>query len=359
MTQDSASIASPSRGRYVFLALAALVMLANAVIMRWPPVAFTDAAGLAPEWPVLVDALVTLPLLYLLLVGWRGWRAWRAAAAVGMTALALSAWIVPEQSRHVLDMLKPLRHLAIAIVIAVECVAVVAVVRFILRMRREGLNAETAIERAMVDRFGDGAFTRLLVLDARIWFYALFARAGKPLAFPGDTHFTVHAKDGNASNQLVFIFLILFELPILHGLLMVMASAQVAWIVTVLTLWGLAFLVADYRASLLRPISLDGDALVIRYGVLVDVRVPLAAIASVQRWNEEVPGRQPGTLRYCESGVPNVRIDLAEPLDVPGLFGGSRRVERVFLGVDTPVPFVAALEQRRVTGASEHEATAV
>ena len=198
----------------------------------------------------------------------------------------------------------------------------------------------------MFRRFGDTPVTRLLVLEARIWFYALFASRRYPPQFPGDAHFSCHAKDGHASNQLGFIVLILVELPIVHVLLALFWSSQAAWIMSLLTLWGLAFLVAEYRASLLRPISLERDELVIRYGVLVDLRVPIRDIGSVCPAHVAVPRRESGSLRCCEAGVPNVRINLARPLDMPTLSGRGRRIERIHLGVDAPARLVACIESR-------------
>ena len=345
--QRRLSMAGPRHnGRALFFALAACVLIFDAWIMHRPPSGFASATGVVPEWPVLIDALVTIPLLYLLLVARKGWRAWRGALAAAMAALALSAWFVPAQSRDWLAALMPVRYLVMAVVVVADCAAIVGVMAWVRRARRDGAHVESAIAAAMLGRFGDSAITRLLVLEARMWFYALFASGRRPTQFPGEAHFSTHAKDGNASNQLGFIMLILFELPIAHVLLALLWSAQAAWIASLLTLWGLAFLVAEYRASLLRPISLEGDTLVIRYGVLVDLRVPLRDIARVQAAQTAVPRRQPGSLRCCEAGVPNVRIDLARPLDLPTLGGRGRSIERIHLGMDQPASFITRLQSR-------------
>ncbi len=345
MSSSSASAGSRRSGRTLFLVLAALVLVVDAWIMRRAPSGFADAGGVVPEWPVLVDALVTIPLLYLLLVARRGWVAWRGALASALGALVLAAWFVPAQSRDWLAVLLPLRYVVLAVVVVAECAAIVGVVRFVRAARCQGVNAEQAIDTALRRRFGDSPVTRLLMFEARVWYYALFASGRHPPRFPGKAHFSSHAKDGHASNQLGFIILILVELPIAHAMLALLWSTQAAWIASLLTLWGLAFLVAEYRASLLRPISLEGDALVIRYGVFVDLRLPLDDIASVQADRVAVPRRQPGSLRCCEAGIPNVRIELARPLDLTGVLG-RHRIERIHLGVDEPARFIACLQAR-------------
>ena len=331
--------------RLAFFALAAAVLAANAWMMRRTPGAFLDHNGLAPEWPVLVDALLTVPLVYLAFFWRDGWRALRGAFAVGMAALAVAIWVVPSANRDWLDALMPLRLVVLAAIVLLEGVAIFAVVRLIVRVRRAGVVVETAIDDAMRAKFGDVPIARLLALEARMWFYALFASIRRPPGFPGEAHFSYHAIDGNASNQQAFIVLILVETPVLHVLIALFWHAQAAWIVSAISLWGLAFLVAEYRATILRPISIDGDDLVIRHGLLVDVRVPLACIAGASTSRVAV-GRAPGVLRCCAAGVPNVRLDLRAPLAIPKLAGGHRDVERIFLGVDEPARLLACLAPR-------------
>ena len=331
--------------RYAFLAVAAAILAANAWVMRDTPTLFLDADGLAPEWPVLIDALLTVPLVYLAFFWRDGWRAIRGAFVVGMAAVAVATWIVPPANRDWLDALMPLRLLVLGAVVLVEGLAILGVIRLILRVRREGIAVEAAIDDSMRARFGDTPIARLLALEARLWFFALFASTKRALAFPGEAHFGYHAKDGNASNQQAFIILILVETPILHALLALFWSAQAAWIASALSVWGLAFLVAEYRATILRPISIQRDELVILQGLLVDVRVPLACIAAASA-NRVAVARGPGVLRCSAAGVPNLRLDLYAPFAIATLGGGRRLVERIYLGVDEPARLLAGLLPR-------------
>ncbi|WP_347259516.1 hypothetical protein [Rudaea sp.] len=72
----------------------------------------------------------------------------------------------------------------------------------------------------------------------------------------------------------------------------------------------------------------------------------MASIAWATVHREAVPRRIPGVRRYCESGVPNVCLHLAPALDVNGLFGETRSIERIYLGVDAPARFLEQLNAR-------------
>ncbi len=329
-----------------FLPLAAAVYLGNAWIVRHPWDALVAPNGIAPEWPVLVDVLVTVPLLYLIAFWRNGRRAWIGAGMIAATGIVIADWIVPAESRQWLDALGTLRHLVVALIVVGEGALIVGVARLIGRLSRQGGNVETAIDSAVHSTFGDAPVARLLAFEARMWFYALFASSRRPQVFAGDEHFTYHLKDGHASNQQGFIVLILIELPILHVLLTLFWHAQAAWIVTLLTVWGLCFLVGEYRASTRRPISVDGEAVYVRYGLAAEVRIPLQHIASVRPSRIPVRRRTPGVLRYCEAGDPNVCIELAPPLLLPGMFGAESSIERIYLGLDAPERFITSLRGR-------------
>lgn len=162
-------------------------------------------------------------------------------------------------------------------------------------------------------------------------------RKGEQLRFRGEQHFSYDKNDGNASNQFAIIMMIAFELPLTHFMLHLMSvKPWVAWTADILTLWSMLYLVAEYRASQWRPISLDRDALLIRNGVFArDREIAYTAIESVVRCNDNIR-RQRGILRYRQVGSLNVEIRLRE--------GG--RHAKIYLSLDKPDAFIDALRRR-------------
>ncbi len=329
-----------------FVPIAVVIYLANAWLTHRPPAFLISPDASAPEWPVLFDALLTVPLLYLFIFRRDGRRALAAAAMLAVSGVMIAGWIVPIASQHWLGVLQVGRNLLAVVFVVGEIALAVGLARLTLRLLRDDADPERAIADTLRARFGDTPVARLLAFEVRMWFYALFVSAKRKLVFVGDEHFTCHAKEGHASNQQGFILLILIELPIVHVLLSVFWHARVAWIVTALSLWGLCFLIAEYRASLRRPISLDSERVYIRYGLAAELAVPLTRIARAVPHREAVARRIPGTLRYCEAGAPNVCMYLDPALDVPDLFGETRSIERIYLGVDAPGRFLEHLNTR-------------
>lgn len=336
----------------VFLLLAAIVVAGNAWLSRRPPAALVGPALAAPEWPVLVDLLLVVPLAHLALFRREGRRAWIKAGMLALAGITVAGWIVPAANQHQLVMLRALRNVSALFVVAGEIALAVALARLVFGRLRERADPEAAVDRALRDRFGDVPLVQVLAFEVRLWFWALFGSAKRSFAFAGDRHFGTHAKDGHASNQQGFLLLVGAEIPILHVVLALFWSHSAAWIVTALSSWGWIFLFAEHRATLRRPVSLSHDALFVRYGLRAELVVPLRQIGSVSPHAAPVPRRQAGSLRYCEAGAPNVRIELSPPLQVPGLFGAAKPVERIYLGIDEPQRFIAAVAERLGTATS-------
>jgi hypothetical protein len=332
-----------------FVPFAIAIYFANAWLSHRPPAVLRVPGALAPEWPVLFDALLTIPLAYLFVFRRDGRRALAGAAMLAVGGVMVAGWIVPVASQHWLGALQIGRNLLAGVFVLGEIALAVSLARLTLRLLRNGNDPEHAIADTLRARFGDTPIARLLAFEVRMWFYALFASAKRDLVFAGDEHFTCHAKDGHASNQQGFILLILIELPIVHVLLSLFWQPRGALVVSLFSLWGLCFLIAERRATLRRPISLDGEHLYVRYGLGAELALPLTRIAEAEAHREAVARRVPGALRYCEAGVPNICIHLDPALDVAGLFGGSASIERVYLGVDAPGRFLERLNARLVT----------
>lgn len=240
-------------------------------------------AGAAPlpEWPLLFDLFITFPLLYFLLCR-PGWKQF------------LQKW---------------------------------------------GRVLARAVERYL----GTGTMARLALLEARIQYYALLMR--KTPQFEGEQHFHTAKAGGNASNRLAWLVLIAFDIPIAHLVLHYVWSPMAAWVSTVATLLGLMYLLADYRATLVRPISLGADALLLRCGAMAaDAVIPYAMIESVQRVPH--PARRLKDKRYYRHQGENVEITLRDGSVLPTLLGAGKPATHAVIGVDDPAKFVEALRAR-------------
>lgn len=296
-----------------------------------------------PEWPLLLDLLVTFPVAYLLICrpGWRDWL--KKSAALLLLGLAFGSLAIPDQAKVLWHDLDRLRLLLPALAVVAEAGLVAWMVLGIRRMLRTDVNTDRVLARAIQRRFGLGTSSRLMEFEARVWFYGLIMRRAP--VFEGEHFYTAKA-GGNASNQLAWLFVIVFEIPLVHMLLHFVWSPGAAWVATALTIWGLVYLLADYRATLVRPVSLEAGALHVRCGALSsDAVIPYADIVTAARV-AHAQRRLPGKRYFRHLGDMNVEITLREGSALPTLLGGPKASTHAVLGVDDPDRFVNALRAR-------------
>ena len=330
-----------------FALIVLLVGAGNGALLHWSgnPLLIGQAT---PDWPYFFDFLVTLPLLYAAMFrpGWR--RLLQVLLVCFAASYLLGHWLIPAQYQVLWQQIDWLRYAVLAGIVMVELMLIWRVLKFLLTALRTREFADDAIEPQLSTWLGRGAASALLAIEFRVWYYALLHRARNRIVLEGDQHFSTHNKDANQADQLAFIFLTVLELPVLHLVLHSYGWVTLAWLLSGLTVYGLLFLIAEYRATALRPISLTADELIIRRGIWGLRRLPLASIANVTT-HRGFMARSPHTEIYDANREPNIVLALQPATVVTGRFGGEKVLHCIALGVDHPESFRLALLARLST----------
>ncbi|QZD90401.1 hypothetical protein K3148_03130 [Qipengyuania aurantiaca] len=172
---------------------------------------------------------------------------------------------------------------------------------------------------------------------------ALFSWGASPQVPEGATAFAYH----RVINPMIAAFLILQLIEIVVvDLLVSHWSERAAWVLLALGIWGALFLIALMKAFRLYPVLLDDRNLRVRAGSVIDMSVPLDAIAAIEPsvTHHEAKGRE--VLNAAILSHPNVILRLGRPLEYRPIFGKPRLVERVAFRLDQPAPLLEALESR-------------
>ncbi len=292
-----------------------------------------------PEWLLLIDGLIVLPILCFVCIKDKKEAAIKALAYSCLIIL-LGSFIIPESSKVIWPYFESLRYVAIAVFIFLEITTILTVFFAIKASLSNNNDPDIAISQPIEKLLGKSAISALLTFEARVWTYALFSKKIKRQSFAGDSHFTSHKKDGTQSNQLGFLLFILFELPMTHMLLHFLWSPFAANIITGLTLMSLVFFLAEYKAIAIRPISMLPERMIVRYGLWNPLNIPFSDIKHVQLNSKFIP-RSANVKRYNMAGNPNVEIMLNS-----GKF--------IYLGVDSANEFISTLEKYRTNLLNHH-----
>ena len=179
-------------------------------------------------------------------------------------------------------------------------------------------------------------------------YYASLSWGARSDVRDGELGFTYHRKNGYAGILWAVAVMTLIETAVVH-LLVERWRATAAWGLSIVSLYGVIWLLGHLQSVRLRPMLLTSDSLHVRIGLLWNVRVPYTRIARVVRLaRRDVPARSaPGYLRAAPLGPPQLLLELREPVDVEGLYGYTKRgVLRIGISVDDRDRFATELEAR-------------
>ncbi|MFA0813146.1 hypothetical protein [Microbulbifer epialgicus] len=216
--------------------------------------------------------------------------------------------------------------------------AIITMIVAIKKAFKRQEDPDVAIEESVQKYAGRGVLSKIITFETRVWMFAFWAKSICFHRYRGDRYFSYHLKDGAQSTALGFICLILLELPIVHTVVHFIWSPMAANIVSLLSVLGLLFLVADYRSMSRRPISITSEEVIIRFGIFNSKKISLGDILYVDESHGYIK-RQENVKRYNYSANPNVVIGLKQD----GL-----SFQRVYVGLDQPKRFIDYIRDMRV-----------
>lgn len=330
--------------RRTFIGLVLVVLLGNYLATRWY---VAQVSTKVPEWPIAVDLLLLIPVLYLLIFRPPLKRALIAVLALLSLGIFIGSVLVPENSKVIWRQLDQVRWGYLLLVLGLQAGLILIVLADIARSWNSG-NLEQALHDAIDNRLGKGAMAELLKADGRVWLY-LVNRDISRLRFDG-VPFYGRNVDQNASNQQAFLILMAVEIPVAH-LILHLFSPTVALVTTSLSLYGLLFLYAEYRATLMRPTTLMPDHVHLRHGVLGDLVLDYRDIEDVRDTCDR-PRRANGRLRLVGMGSANIVLTLRPDTTVNAPFG-AKQISEIYLGLDEAIAFRRQL-QGRIDASGQH-----
>lgn len=197
---------------------------------------------------------------------------------------------------------------------------------------------EVAGDADPLERFRRAAFAfarneraaAVLASEIAVLHYAFAAWRARPHAPAGATAITHHRRAGH--REIVFVLLLVFAAEgIATHVLVAKWSLLAALLLTIGTVYGALWIVADCRATILRPILVDGESVTFRAGFRCTLRVPRTLVERVGREKPEL-GKECLNLTFL--GAPTSWITLAETVTAEGPYGFRRRVRAIGVAPD-------------------------
>jgi hypothetical protein len=311
--------------------LACLGLAAVLVAVSRLPLTGTDARVVPVA--VMLDFTVTVPFAWWWLAVRGGGASKRSLAVVTAISLLVAKLTIGDRT--------PVTRAWLGVVgVAIELALFVRIVMAV-RAARAAADADLAdrADAAAADLFGTGAVARAVGGELAIVLHALAGPWFRPTE--DRARFTHHRNASRGTLVAGISMAIAIEMTGLH-LLLVRAHPQLAWVLTVSSIWALLWLFGDYQALRLRRSRVVHGMVHLRVGLRAGVDIPAARVTAMR--SGKIGPVPDGALRAVpKPAEPNVLLTLAEPTRVRGFYGIERVVTQIALAVDEPERFVAAL----------------
>ena len=315
--------AAPLVGIYV----AALVLVEALPQLRAPG---AIAAGLTADLVVLVPAVY-----YAVLIRGRGWPSITLAPVV-LLSFGAARLIVPAEHHGLLSLIGvalPAVEVGLVMFVGVKAWRVL---RANGAARAAGGDFYDRVRQTLRGAFDAPAVVGAFAYEASLAHYAFAVRREAP----SEHAFTYHRRAGYGAILGALLMAAALELVGVHILLRSW-SATAAWVHIGLSLYGIVWLVGDYRAMRRRPHELSDTGLRVRYGIRWDLGVDWDQVTRVHRTRHPAPGDD--YLDTVPVGRPRYVVELDAPVEATGPYGVGREVQRIGLVVDEPDAFEARL----------------
>ncbi|MEL6653171.1 MAG: hypothetical protein AAFQ87_20400 [Bacteroidota bacterium] len=335
------SLSPHFRSYFLPLGLTGLLLLGLSLFVLSPYFALhqTDLAT-----AVTLDFVLTVPILYFLLIRKRPISKLSISPVVILSFL-LATYLIPRESQSLLIHLRtfalPVLELGIFGFIIWQVGRSIKAIR---AQRGQVPDFFHACIAACREIFPDRV-ARVFATEVSLFYYGLSFR--KPT--PSENAFSYHRKNGVLSLYGAFMGLILLEAVGIHFLIAIWSPA-LAWVLTALSLYSFFQVFGMVRAIPKRPIRFRDQDLFLPYGLLAELAVPFSTIESVEFsrrrvGEEEIHKLSP--LGDFESH--NIILHLREPVQMIGLYGRKRNVQKLAFFIDDTAGFQTQLSQRGIS----------
>lgn len=190
--------------------------------------------------------------------------------------------------------------------------------------------------------FQNRRVSKLVSMELTTMYYAFFTWGKKNEKVSDVACFSYHEKSGYSALIAVLIGVSVIEIVVMHMLLS-QWSMEAAFVVTIFSVYFLFWLLGDLRASILRPVKVEGSTIVINSGIRVSARIPVNMIESIGSKDPELGKKL--TLNLAMMGNSDCWIILKEPVKIEGFFGGKQARQAIGLTLDDTAGFKKAIAE--------------
>ncbi|MBN2425596.1 MAG: hypothetical protein JXR46_14700 [Calditrichaceae bacterium] len=291
---------------------------------------------------VTIDITLGIPILYYSIISRKLKIHPITIVVVFLICLGIANYILPKENHNYLDLIKKGTALIELTVITYGFIKIRKIIKSYNQLSVQRIDFVRNLYSAIESVFGKSKALYIAASEVFTFRYGLFFWKVKKEIFNGQKYFTTYKKTGVIGFTGVLTFIMLFETIVVHFFLWHW-NKNVALVVTILTIYGIVFIIADIAAIIKRPIVFYQNKLYLRIGIRASAIIDPEKIEKVEiikRFNKSKEKIDCSLLRS-----PNILITLNEPVTVIGYYGYKRTADQIAFNIDNTTEFINELRQ--------------
>lgn len=291
---------------------------------------------------VTIDFLITIPILYFVLIR-RTKISNLTIAPFLILCVVLASYVLPTQHQDTLQLAKTY------VIPAIE-ISVLAIVILKVRKAIKAFKTSSQIQKDFYTVLQDTCASlfpktaaKLVANEIALIYYGFFNFKSVSLK---DNEFSNYKQSGVLSTLSAFIFVVAIEMVTIHFIASKW-SVVLAWVLTGLSIYSALQLIGIIRSVPKRPIQIVEDALVMRFGILSETRIPIKAIAGIEIADYSAFEKHKHTKTLSLLGEleqTNIAIHLKTPQQLSFIYGKPKTYTKLLVGIDQAQLFKTQVE---------------
>jgi len=334
----TAAAIDKTRSIALITAIAFTIFIGGAFMLHFVPTQAKDkiADGL------LADCLVTFPAAYYFIIVRRLKTKPRSMVSVVSLCCIGAYLLLPQHQRGYILQLRKLTSV-VELLFIIYCATKFNKIRAAYKSEQL-LFADPVfnLRTAMAAVLGNTLPVKVLAAEVAMLRYGLFCWKKEKSPINKGLTFSTHQESGYLAVWCIILVAVTVETVAVH-LMLLKLSHIAANIVTLLTLYGIIFLIADLSAILKRKVLVNGDQVILRTGLRWRVMTNAGNISSVQKITSD---NYPDTTCFKGGAIKsncNLLITFKQPVTVEKLYGAGKDFSSVWMGMDNADGFMAAV----------------
>jgi len=301
---------------------------------------------------ITISLTLFIPLFFYILLLRKKYLKPITIAPVFILQYFYSSFIIPDSKKEYLDLFM---YVAVIFEITLVVFILYKVARMIKNYKetnRDELHILDALRNGFVELFGESKFVDFAVKDLAIYYYAFLVWFKKP-SINEELSFTYHKNSDIKVFVIIALIIGMIEVVAVHILLSYW-NTIIAWLITVLSIYGLVYLVGLYNSVRYSPIVIEDNHMVIRVGFQSSLKLDFENIKALEpigvNYEEKVKKEKKTTYNaiVLRTNLPQFEVTLKKEVPQIGLFGIYKEISTVYIMVDNPRDFAKAVSSRMI-----------